>query len=99
MRMLSVTLESPTQALGEEAINLLFEKHRLNRIDVIGLRETADAEVTRYTTRDILSAVLCRHPSWRPQNIRWRPLGVPAAFSACPGGETAAGGPLTRFLN
>ena len=32
LRMLSVTLESPTQALGEEAINLLFEKHRLNRI-------------------------------------------------------------------
>ena len=32
LRMLSVNLESPTQALGEEAINLLFEKHRLNRI-------------------------------------------------------------------
>jgi hypothetical protein len=25
-------LETSTQALGEEAINLLFEKHRLNRI-------------------------------------------------------------------
>ena len=32
MRMLSLNLETPTQALGEEAINLLFEKHRLNRI-------------------------------------------------------------------
>jgi hypothetical protein len=32
LRMLSVNLESSTQALGEEAINLLFEKHRLNRI-------------------------------------------------------------------
>lgn len=32
LRMLSVNLESPTQNLGEEAINLLFEKHRLNRI-------------------------------------------------------------------
>ncbi len=32
LRMLSVNLESPTQTLGEEAINLLFEKHRLNRI-------------------------------------------------------------------
>jgi hypothetical protein len=32
LRMLSVNLETPTQALGEEAINLLFEKHRLNRI-------------------------------------------------------------------
>jgi hypothetical protein len=32
LRMLSVNLEMPTQALGEEAINLLFEKHRLNRI-------------------------------------------------------------------
>lgn len=31
LRMLSVNLESPTQALGEEAINLLFEKRRLNR--------------------------------------------------------------------
>jgi hypothetical protein len=30
--MLSANLESSTQALGEEAINLLFEKHRLNRI-------------------------------------------------------------------
>ena len=32
LRMFSVNLESPTQTLGEEAINLLFEKHRLNRI-------------------------------------------------------------------
>lgn len=32
LRMLSLNLESPTQSLGEEAINLLFEKHRLNRI-------------------------------------------------------------------
>ena len=32
LRMLSVNLEISTQALGEEAINLLFEKHRLNRI-------------------------------------------------------------------
>ena len=32
LRMLSVNLESSTQALGEEAVNLLFEKHRLNRI-------------------------------------------------------------------
>jgi hypothetical protein len=32
LRMLSIQLESPNQALGEEAINLLFEKHRLNRI-------------------------------------------------------------------
>ncbi len=32
LRMLSLNLESSTQALGEEAINLLFEKHRLNRI-------------------------------------------------------------------
>ena len=32
LRMLSVNLEIPTQALGEEAVNLLFEKHRLNRI-------------------------------------------------------------------
>jgi hypothetical protein len=32
LRMLSVNLEMSTQALGEEAINLLFEKHRLNRI-------------------------------------------------------------------
>jgi len=30
--MLSVNLEAPTHALGEEAVNLLFEKHRLNRI-------------------------------------------------------------------
>jgi hypothetical protein len=32
LRLLSIQLESPNQALGEEAINLLFEKHRLNRI-------------------------------------------------------------------
>ena len=32
LRMLSVHIERPTQALGEDAINLLFEKHRLNRI-------------------------------------------------------------------
>jgi hypothetical protein len=32
LRMLSVNLEMSSQALGEEAINLLFEKHRLNRI-------------------------------------------------------------------
>lgn len=32
LRMLSLNLETPTQDLGEQAINLLFEKHRLNRI-------------------------------------------------------------------
>ncbi len=32
LRMLSLNLESSTQTLGEEAINQLFEKHRLNRI-------------------------------------------------------------------
>jgi hypothetical protein len=32
LRMLSLDLETSTHALGEEAINLLFEKHRLNRI-------------------------------------------------------------------
>ena len=32
LRVMSVNMESTTQALGEEAINLLFEKHRLNRI-------------------------------------------------------------------
>ena len=32
LRMLSLNLETSTQVLGEEAINLLFEKHRLNRI-------------------------------------------------------------------
>ncbi len=32
LRMLSLNLETSTQALGEEAINLLFVKHRLNRI-------------------------------------------------------------------
>ena len=32
LRMLSLNLDTSTQALGEEAVNLLFEKHRLNRI-------------------------------------------------------------------
>jgi hypothetical protein len=32
LRMLAVNLETSTQDLGEEAINMLFEKHRLNRI-------------------------------------------------------------------
>ena len=32
LRMLSVNLERPSQSLGEEALNLLFERHRLNRI-------------------------------------------------------------------
>ncbi|MGE5388811.1 MAG: ribbon-helix-helix domain-containing protein [Hyphomicrobiales bacterium] len=32
LRLLSLDLERSTQSLGEEAINLLFEKHRLNRI-------------------------------------------------------------------
>lgn len=32
LRMLSLDLGSSTQALGEEAVNLLFEKHRLNRV-------------------------------------------------------------------
>jgi hypothetical protein len=32
LRMLSLNLGSSTQSLGEDAINLLFEKHRLNRI-------------------------------------------------------------------
>jgi hypothetical protein len=32
LRLLSLDLETSTQALGEEAINLLFEKHRRNRI-------------------------------------------------------------------
>ena len=32
LRMLSVNLERPNQSFGEEALNLLFEKHRLNRI-------------------------------------------------------------------
>jgi hypothetical protein len=32
LRMLSLDLGSSTQALGKEAVNLLFEKHRLNRI-------------------------------------------------------------------
>jgi hypothetical protein len=30
--MLSVNLERLSQSLGEEALNLLFEKHRHNRI-------------------------------------------------------------------
>ena len=32
MRMLAMNMETSTQALGEDAINMLFEKHRLNRI-------------------------------------------------------------------
>lgn len=32
LKMLSLNLENSTQSLGEEAVNLLFEKHRLNRI-------------------------------------------------------------------
>jgi hypothetical protein len=32
LRMLSLDLGSSTQALGKEAVNLLFEKHHLNRI-------------------------------------------------------------------
>lgn len=32
LRMLAVNLEMSTQDLGSDAINLLFEKHRLNRI-------------------------------------------------------------------
>jgi len=31
IRQLALDGETSTQALGEEAINLLFEKHRLNR--------------------------------------------------------------------
>ena len=31
LRQLALDRETTTQALGEEAINLLFEKHRLNR--------------------------------------------------------------------
>ena len=31
LRELALDLETSTQALGEEAINLLFEKHRRNR--------------------------------------------------------------------
>jgi hypothetical protein len=31
LRDLALDLETSTQALGEEAINLLFEKHRRNR--------------------------------------------------------------------
>jgi hypothetical protein len=30
--MQSVNLERPSQSLGEEALNFLFEKHRLNWI-------------------------------------------------------------------
>ena len=32
LRMLAVNLETSTQDLGEQAINMLFEAHRLNRI-------------------------------------------------------------------
>lgn len=32
LRMLGLQVDASTQALGEEAFNLLFEKHRLNRI-------------------------------------------------------------------
>jgi hypothetical protein len=32
LRRLGLDMETSTQALGEEAINLLFEKHRLSRI-------------------------------------------------------------------
>jgi hypothetical protein len=32
LRLLSLNSETSAQTLGEEAINLLFEKHRLNRI-------------------------------------------------------------------
>ena len=32
LRMLSVNVESSTRTLGEEAVNLLFEKHRLNAL-------------------------------------------------------------------
>jgi hypothetical protein len=32
LRMLSLNLETSMQTLGEEAINLLFKKHRFNRI-------------------------------------------------------------------
>lgn len=31
LRELALDLETSTQALGEEAVNLLFEKHRRNR--------------------------------------------------------------------
>jgi len=31
LRQLALDTETTTQALGEEAVNLLFEKHRLNR--------------------------------------------------------------------
>jgi Antitoxin-like ribbon-helix-helix len=32
LRMLAVNMETSTQDLGQQAINMLFEKHRLNRI-------------------------------------------------------------------
>ena len=32
LRMLAVNLETSTQTLGEQAIDMLFEAHRLNRI-------------------------------------------------------------------
>ena len=32
LRMLAVNLETSTQDLGEQAVNMLFEAHRLNRI-------------------------------------------------------------------
>ena len=32
LRMISINHQMSAQALGEETINLLFEKHRLNRI-------------------------------------------------------------------
>jgi hypothetical protein len=31
LRQLALDTDTTTQALGEEAVNLLFEKHRLNR--------------------------------------------------------------------
>ncbi len=31
LRLLALDADTSTQALGEEAVNLLFEKHRLNR--------------------------------------------------------------------
>ena len=32
LRMLAANMESSPEELGEEAVNLLFEKHQLNRI-------------------------------------------------------------------
>jgi Antitoxin-like ribbon-helix-helix len=32
LRMLAIDTQQSTQTLGEDAVNLLFEKHRLNRI-------------------------------------------------------------------